>query len=78
MRWRAIAAAALLLGAVALSLALPRTPGLCVQVVIPGHLPPPCPSVYGMIPLRITIIVVALIIAVFFVWAGRSARRSRW
>lgn len=46
----------------------------CIQAAIRNQPPPPCPSVYGMIPFRITIVALALIFAVFFVWDSRSSR----
>jgi hypothetical protein len=79
-RLAVVAGLLVLAGSITLALALPSPQVVCSY---PGSEPPPlCPQPYGLIPLRLVIVVVGLVIAVFLIWDGCSSRgfssRRRW
>jgi hypothetical protein len=72
---RAVVAGLLILAAsVTLALALPSPQVACSTEPGTGT----CATPYGLIQLRVVIMVIGLVIAVFLIWDGCSTRRHRW
>lgn len=71
MMGRVMAGSAIVVVAIVVALVLPRPQVTCSY----GAGGNPCAQPYGLIPLRVGIVVVGLIIAVFLVWDGHSSRR---
>ena len=78
-RLAVVAGLLVLAGSITLALALPSPQVVCSTQPGPQ---PPCPQPYGLIPLRVVIVAVGLVIAVFLIWDGCASggfpSRRRW
>jgi hypothetical protein len=73
-RLAVVAGLLVLAASVTLALALPSPQADCPGEPGSGT----CPTPYGLLQLRVVIVVIGLVIAVFLIWDACSSRRRRW